>query len=117
MFSDEPMQCNVGAAVNVNETNAGYELQVVAPGLKKEDFKVSIDRNILTISYDHTETEAQEGVKSIRREFSQKSFKRNFTLTERIDTSNISARYADGILYVGLPKKEVEQTKQDINVD
>jgi HSP20 family protein len=107
------------APVNIQENEKGYDLHVYAPGLKKEDLKIAMDRNVLTISYDHNEEnkEQQEG-KWLRNEYRHRSFKRSFTLNDKIDSSKISARYADGVLYVTLPKKEVaEQPQHVINVE
>jgi HSP20 family protein len=93
--------------VNIYETDAAYELQVVAPGLKKEEFKISVEKNVLTVSFEHKEEnkEQKEG-KVLRSEYSFRSFKRSFTLNEKIETSGINAKYTDGILEVTLPKKE-----------
>lgn len=104
--------------VNISETDKCYELGVVAPGLKKEEFKVGVDRNILTISFEHKEEESTEPVaKVLRNEYKAKSFKRSFTLNDKVDASGISARYTDGILHVSLPKKEqAEITAQHITV-
>jgi len=104
--------------VNIHETDKSYELGVIAPGLKKEDLKINVDKNILTISFEQKEEKKeQEGSKVLRSEYSFRSFKRSFTLTEKIDAAQISAKYADGVLYVTLPKKEnVEQTAQEISV-
>jgi HSP20 family protein len=103
--------------VNIQETDSQYELHVVAPGLKKEDFKVNIDRNVLTISFERQESEAEVTAKWLRREYRVKSFKRSFTLNEKVQPSGISARYAEGILHICLPKKEQQDaTSQDINV-
>jgi HSP20 family protein len=109
------------APVNIKETDKSYELHVVAPGLKKEDFKLQIDRNILTISYQHKEEENKEeqpAEKWIKNEYRTRSFKRNFTVTDKIDATKISAKYTDGILVVALPKKEItEVTTQEIAVN
>ena len=105
------------APVNIQDTETGYEMYLMAPGLKKEDFKLAVDRNVFTISYDHKEeTEATEG-KWLRSEYKTRSFRRSFTLNEKIDAANISARYTDGVLNITLPKKLVEQTAaQEISV-
>ena len=106
------------APVNIQETDKAFELHLVAPALKKEDFKIGVDRNILTIAYEHKEEVKEEGNKWLRNEYKMRSFKRSFTLNEKIDASNISAKYTDGILYVNLPKKEQsEQKSQSINVE
>jgi HSP20 family protein len=108
----------ISTPVNIQETDKSYELHVVAPGLKKEDFKVNVDRNLLHISYDHKEDKEQtEGTKLLRNEYRTRSFKRTFTLNEKVDTGNISAKYNDGVLYVTLAKKEnATQPAQDITV-
>lgn len=115
-FHDEPLPGTAHVPVNITETENAFQLELVAPGLKKEDFKVSVDRNLLTISFDLKESETEENSKFIRREFRQKSFKRSFNLNERIDATNISAQYNDGILLLNLPKKEQAPTAQEINV-
>lgn len=103
--------------VNIQETDKEYTLHVVAPGLKKEDFKVNIDRNILTISFDHQDTEEETTSKWLRREFKLRSFKRSFTLNEKVQPTGISARYDNGILHICLPKKEQQEpSAQEINV-
>ena len=103
--------------VNIQETDKAYELQVVAPGLKKEDIKVNLDRNVLTISYEHKEETKEENAKWLRSEHRMRSFKRSFTLNDKVDAGNIAAKYNDGILYVTLPKKEVnEPGAQEITV-
>lgn len=106
--------------VNIKETDAAYELHVVAPGLKKEDFRLSVEKDMLTISFEHKEenkTEGEDG-KWLRSEYKMKSFKRNFTMNEKVDSTKISAKYADGILAVTLPKKEqVEPTTHEIAVN
>jgi len=94
--------------VNIQETDKSYVLHVVAPGLKKEDFKLNIDHNVLNISLDHKEetTEQTEKPTWLRTEYRTKSFKRSFTLNDKVDATKIGARYADGILFITLPKKE-----------
>ncbi len=105
--------------VNIHETDAAYSLHVVAPGLKKEDFKISIDKNLLSISFEQKEEnkEVAEG-KWLRSEYRMRSFKRSFTMNEKVDAGKISAKYTDGVLLVSLPKKEVtELATQEIAVN
>lgn len=94
--------------VNIKETDASYDLHVVAPGLKKEDFKISVDKNMLTISFEQQEENKEVATdgKWLRNEYRMRSFKRNFTLNEKVDTAAISAKYNDGVLLITLPKKE-----------
>ncbi len=98
--------------VNVKETDKSYQLEVVAPGFEKTDFKLNLDQNLLTISVDKTNDpdsnrEKEENAKHIRREYSFRSFKRSFTLDEKIDATNIEASYINGVLTLNLPKKEI----------
>ena len=92
--------------VNVKETEKGYLLEVVAPGFEKADFKVNLNQNLLTISAEKKEELKEEKEKQIRREYSYRSFKRSFTLDEKIDATNIEASYVNGVLTLNLPKKE-----------
>lgn len=101
-------------AANVYETPTAYVLEINAPGRKKEDFKVSVDKDLLTVSYEKKDEATTDGNKTIRREFHYNSFKRSFSLDEKVDAANIQAKYEDGILKIDLPKKpEVhDQPKQ-----
>ena len=92
--------------VNVTETPEAYHLELSVPGKNKEDFKVNIENGLLTISFEKKEEVKNEGVKSIRKEFSYQSFKRSFSLDEKIDAENIQAKYENGLLKFSLPKKE-----------
>lgn len=92
--------------VNIRETEAAYEMEVVAPGLKKDDFKVSVERNVLTISYEQTVEKEEKADKWLRKEYRSQAFSRSFTLNEKIDASHIAAAYNDGVLSISLPKKE-----------
>ena len=88
--------------VNVKETENGYQLEVVAPGFEKADFKVNVDDKLLTISAEKKE----DNVKKIRSEYNFRSFKRTFTLDDKIDATNIEASYINGVLVLNLPRKE-----------
>jgi len=96
--------------VNVKETEKTYRLEVVAPGFEKTDFAVNLDQNLLTISAEKKEEVNQDNEKQIRREYSFRSFKRSFTLDEKIDATNIEASYINGVLTLNLPKKEEVKT-------
>jgi len=110
LLSDLPVVNNNGLnapAVNICETNDNYELEFNAPGRKKEDFKITVDKNILTVSFfEKKEEQTEEKRQFIKREFGTQSFKRSFTLDEKINAEGINARYENGILYLTLPKKE-----------
>ena len=92
--------------VNIEETPDVYLVNILAPGYQKSDFKIGLDNNLLTISSEKKEDDLAEGNKIIRKEFSQRSFKRSFTINEKIEAENITAKYDNGILYLTLPKRE-----------
>jgi len=101
-------------AVNVRETNDDFMIDVAAPGMKRNDFKVELDNNILTISSEMEEKqeEKDKNGKFTRREFSYQSFQRSFSLPEnKVDGGKISAKYIDGILHVVVPKREEAKIK------
>jgi HSP20 family protein len=99
--------------VNVKETNDEYEIEVAAPGMKKDDFKLNLENNQLTIASERkNEKELKEDDNYTRREFSYQSFQRIFAIPEHIvDGDKISAKYNDGILHVRLPKREEVKPK------
>ena len=99
------------ASVNIRENADQYEMQVIAPGLQKEDFAINIEKNTLTVSFDQKVETKEPADKWIRQEFKMKSFKRSFTLSDKVDTNDIKAVYENGILRVSLPKKEKEEPK------
>ena len=95
--------------VNVLEKEGSYQLEVIAPGFEKGDFKVTLEKEILTISAEKKWEKQDEKEKSIRREYSYKSFKRSFTIDQTIDAKEIDAQYVNGVLTVHLPKTKVEK--------
>ncbi|GAC1440770.1 MAG: hypothetical protein NVSMB63_07620 [Sediminibacterium sp.] len=93
-------------AVNIHETAEGYHLELNAPGRNKEDFKLDLEKGLLTISFEKKETTENKDFKTIRKEFSYRSFKRSFSLDEKVNAEGIQAKYEQGILKLYLPKKE-----------
>lgn len=89
------------AAVNIYKTNTSFEMLVFAPGRIKEHFHIDVKGNELTVSY--TPPEGFARPEWVLREYSRGGFKRTFTLNDSIDTENISAKYADGVLQISLP--------------
>lgn len=101
-------------AVNVAEHQDGFRIEVAAPGLKKEDFKLNLNHNNLTISaYQETKTDEPDKAseKYTRREFSYSSFQRTFTLPTSVDADKIQATYTDGVLKIEIPKREEAKVK------
>jgi HSP20 family protein len=100
-------------SVNIKETGDAYCVEMAAPGMKKSDFLIELDNNVLTIkSEKNMEDELKEGERYTRKEFSYQSFQRSFNLNKQIvDDAKINAKYADGLLTVVLPKKEEAKDK------
>jgi len=101
-------------SVNIRETKDNYEVEVAAPGMTKQDFKVLLEGNVLTISSEKSaERETNEESKYLSREFSYQSFSRTFTLQKDVvDLEKIQAKYEDGLLHLLIPKKESAKLKQ-----
>lgn len=114
LFNELPM--NFGKSIredvlhfppaNIVEKADLYKIELAAPGMQKADFNVKLDGKILTISAEKKAETTSENEKMIRKEFGYKAFKRSFTLDEKIDATNITAKYENGILNLELPKKE-----------
>jgi HSP20 family protein len=105
-------------AVNVKDKDKEYEIEMAAPGFKKEDFSISVANRILTISAEENEEKEVKEDKYTRREFLSSSFTRSFSLPENIDESQIRGHYDDGVLYVTIPKvqeKVPEKKKIPLN--
>lgn len=100
--------------VNIKETKDTYQLDLVAPGLEKSDFKINLEGKTLFIAFEQKEEKEEGEEKHIRKEYSYRSFKRSFTVDDDIDTAKIDAKYENGILKVSLPKKEekIQQNKE-----
>ena len=103
--------------VNIQEVDNGYTLDVIAPGFEKADFKVNVDNNVLTVSAERKAEEKRQTEKQIRKEYSYRSFKRSFTIDDKIDATAIEASYVNGVLILNLPKKaEVREAAKDITI-
>lgn len=108
--------------VNIKETDKNYTVEIVAPGFEKSDFKISLDQQILTVSGEKqnevkADSDSYRNEKQIRSEYSYRSFKRSFTLTEKTDGAAIDAKYVNGVLTLNLPKKEeVKSSVQEISI-
>jgi HSP20 family protein len=119
MFRDDLELNSVKSTVpvNVEEKEDYYQLQVVAPGLQKEDFSINLDKSLLTVSAEVRNDTEQKDVKLVRKEYKFQSFKRSFTIDEKIDAEKISAEYVNGVLLLNLPKKaEVKPAAKQISV-
>ena len=100
-------------AVNIKETNDHFAVEVAAPGMRKEDFKVELDNNLLTITSERKDEHVEkEGERYSKREFSYQSFQRSFTLPQGlVKEDKIEAKYKDGVLHLLIPKTEEAKKK------
>ena len=93
-------------AVNITEQKDNYLVSLAAPGLKKEDFRIDVDGNMLTISSEREESKEEKDKKFTRKEYNYSSFSRSFSLPEEINKEKIEATYENGVLKISLPRKE-----------
>lgn len=99
-------------AVNVKEDENAFEVEVAVPGMKKEDFKIEIDNDVLTVSSEKEVKPETEDNTFKRREFHYASFKRTFSLPENtVNSDKIKAEYVDGVLHISLPKRDEVKPK------
>ena len=104
-------------AVNIKESENGFDVEMAVPGMKKEDFKINLDNNILCISSEkQVENQTNEG-KYSKKEFSYQSFSRSFALPVSADERNIKAKYENGILMIEIPKREEAKPKPPKVID
>ena len=93
-------------AVNIAESENDFHIELAAPGLQKEDFKINLDKYVLSVSVEKKTENTREGKRYNKREYSYTSFVRSFTLPETANQERIEAEYVDGILKINIAKKE-----------
>ena len=99
-------------SVNIKENANEFKVELAVPGFNKDDFKLKLNQDLLTISSEKkVESETNEGERFTKREFSYQSFSRSFTLPLTADSERIQANYDNGILVVRIPKKEESKPK------
>ena len=112
-------KCRWMPATNVSENDQAFQLEMAVPGCNKKDFKISLEKDVLTVSYE-TENDEKNNEKNEQayrmREFGHGNFCRSFTLSEAIDKDAIKAEYVNGILTVTLPKMEEVKVTKEIQV-
>ena len=112
-------KCHWMPATNITENEQAFQLEIAVPGFSKEDFRINLEKDVLTIS---SEKEKDENIdekkeQSFRiREFGHRNFSRSFSLPEAVDIDAIKAEYQNGILMITLPKKEVVKVTKEIQV-
>lgn len=112
LFNDHFFAKELFPAVNVKEKDDSFEIEMTAPGLKKEDFKIQIENGVLNISSETRREEEEKNEKFTRKEFNYSSFSRSFSLPENVTEEDLAAKYENGLLKIKLAKKQVEMPKK-----
>lgn len=98
-------------AVNIKEDNKQFDIEFAAPGFSKNDFKIDVENDVMTVSAEKKEEKNEENKRFTRREFSYNTFSRSFTLPQSVNADKIDAKYTDGVLHLQVPKKEEVKTQ------
>jgi HSP20 family protein len=112
-------KCRWMPATNISETDKDYRVEMAVPGYSKEDFKINLEKDLLSISTERENKEKndeQAGMNFRMREFGRRSFCRSFSIPEALDKEGIKAEYQNGILTITLPKTEEVKVKKEIQV-
>jgi HSP20 family protein len=106
-------------AANIVEHEGDFQIDLAVPGMNKDDFKIDVENNLLTVSSEKQAQNEENDKNYTRKEFAYGSFSRSFTLPKSVNTDNINATYKNGILQIVLPKKEEEKVKvkREITID
>jgi HSP20 family protein len=117
--SRSPERSGSFPAVNISEDDKSFTVDVISPGFKKDDFKINVDDDILTISAENKqESNEGSGKEYSRREYSYSSFTRSFRLPDNAKDDAISAKYNDGILQITIPKTDQqEKASKQISIE
>jgi len=118
LFGDRSFTKDLFPAVNVKDKETTYEIELTAPGLKKEDFKIHVEHGVLSISSESKKEEEEKNENFTRKEFSYSAFSRSFRLPDNVKEEDVQAKYENGLLKLTLNKKQVEAapTKKQIEV-
>ena len=98
-------------AANIIDNEKDFTIELAVPGMKKDEFSINLDKDVLTIAMERKDEEVKEEKNFTRREFRYDGFSRSFSLPEIVDQENIKADYKNGVLSVVLPKSEEAKIK------
>ena len=120
MFNEEkisPNQFIANPPANVIESKFDFRIEIAAPGFVKSDFKIDLDKNLLTISLNKDIDENTEEKYNLK-EFDLNSFTRSFRVSDKINTEKINAIYKNGVLQITVQKKEeaIEKPAREIKI-
>lgn len=115
-FDSDAMQKSM-PAVNIVENDDAFEIEVAAPGLEKKDFKVTVDKGVLTISAEKETRKEEKENNYTRKEFNYSSFSRSFALPDTVSDEDIKGNYQNGVLKLSVKKKAItKQAKKAIEI-
>ena len=117
LFPGFEQNLNMTPAVNIIESEHAFKVEVAAPGLSKDNFKVHVEKNVLEISAEKTDEQETHNHKYLRKEFSYSEFRRTFSLPSSVDAEKINATHKDGVLTVEIPKKDEAVVKPRKQID
>lgn len=103
-------------AANIVENEKSFNIEIAAPGMKKEDFKLKLENNVLTVSSEKESEKNEEALNYTRKEFMYGAFSRSFTLPKIVETENIKAVYENGILKIEIPKRDEARISKEIEI-
>lgn len=103
-------------AVNISEEKDAFKISMAAPGKKKEDFRIDVSDDLLTISSEQESKQEEKKDNYRKQEYNYSSFTRSFEIPETVIAGSIEAKYNDGILEVTLPKKENSKPSTSVNI-
>jgi HSP20 family protein len=105
-------------SANISESNGEFQVELAVPGMNKDDFEVTCDNGLLTISAEKEEERKKEDKNYTRREYNYSSFSRSFTLPESVKSEEVRAKYENGVLKVMVPKTEAakKQARKEIKI-
>lgn len=115
-FNDNFWNKSFVPAVNVSETDKSYQVEVAAPGMAKDDFKIKIENGVITISAEKNEEKEESDKNYTRQEYNYSSFTRAFTLPEDVAVDDVKAQYENGVLKLNIARKAVAVKSKQITV-
>ena len=117
LFPTFEKEWSMNPAVNIVESERDFKVEVAAPGLSKEHFKVHVEKNILEISAEKNDENEVQDKNYIRKEFNYGEFRRTFSLPSYVDAEKINATHNDGVLTVEIPKKDEAKVNPRKQID
>ena len=104
-------------AVNVKDEEKNYLIEIAAPGMKKEDFRIELENGVLMIGAKNEDSKEEKDNGYVRREFSFRNFQRSFWMPETVDSNNITAQYEQGVLKLTVPKLNLSSPSKSRSIE